>query len=249
MRTLFISLLLLFSLYATAQNKRVLYQEQTWLGYSPQIKLSKHWGLWFDSEIHTNDHYFNGFSQATFRVAGTYYNRKNNKFTGGYGYTDFFPGENHAYISIAEHFAWEQYQWFRNTKKTKLMQWVRVEEKFKKNVVDNYTAADNSTLVYKARYNILYQISLSSKGMVPKALALSMGDELYLYYGPHVNNHLFDQNRIFIGLSYSVNAHDNLQVGVMNMLQEDLSGQFKDTNVLRFSFFQNIDLGKSKSTE
>ncbi|MCW3088231.1 MAG: hypothetical protein JWQ78_1617, partial [Sediminibacterium sp.] len=223
-----------------AQHKPVVYQQQSWVGYYPQVKFSKHWGLWFDSEIHTNDHYFNGFSQATFRLAGTYYNNRLNKFTVGYGYTDFFPGENHAFVSIPEHFAWQQYQWYHNTRKHKLMQWLRLEERFKNDVVDNYTAADTYTFTYRARYNVYYQLPLTKKGLVAHSLAVAMGDELYLYYGPRVQNHVFDQNRVFLGLSYAVNGHDNLVLGVMNMLQEDLSGQFKDNNVLRLSFFQNV---------
>jgi hypothetical protein len=232
---------------AGAQPKPVIYTQQSWVGYYPQLKFSKHWGIWFDSEIHTNDHYFNGFSQATFRLAGTYYNDKLNKFTAGYGYTNYFPGDDHAYISIPEHFAWQQYQWFAFTNKRKLMQWIRLEEKWKRDVADDHTAANTSTFTYKARYNIYCQLPLNKKGLIPHSLALAMGDELYLYYGPHTENHLFDQNRVFIGLSYSVNSHDNLVLGIMNMLQEDLSHQFKDNNVLRLSFFQNI--GQMKRSE
>ena len=235
----------MLSLYSSAQNKPVIFQQQSWAGYSPQVKFSTHWGTWFDSEIHTNDHYFNAFSQATFRLGGTYYNNKQNKFTVGYGYTDFFPGDNHQYISIPEHFVWQQYQWFHYFKKSKLMQWVRLEEKYINDVIDNYSSANTYTLTYKARYNIFYQISLNKKGMIAKSLSLAMGDEFYLYYGPHIQNQVFDQNRIFLGFSYLVNAHDNLQFGVMNILQEDVSGkQFKDNNVLKVSFFQNIGLIK-----
>ena len=250
MRILLLSFLLLFSLSAAAQHKPVLFQQQSWIGYYPQVKFAKHWGLWFDSEVHTNDHYFNGFSQATLRLAATYYNNKNNKFTVGYGYTDYFPGEDHAYISIPEHFAWEQYQWFSNSRRNKLMQWIRLEQKFKEDVLDNYTAAGTYTFMYRARYNIYYNVSLNSKGLLPESLSLVMGDELYLYYGPHIENHVFDQNRIFLGLSYAVNAHDNLVFGLMNMYQGDLSGtQFKDNNVLRLSFFENIGTIKFKHTE
>ncbi len=237
--------LLVLPFQSSAQHKPVIYEQQSWLGYFPQVKLSKHWGLWFDSEIHTSDHYFNGFLQATFRVGGTYYNNKLNKFTVGYGFTDFFPGENHQYISIPEHFAWQQYQWFNYFKKSKLMQWIRLEEKFKNDVIDNYTKADTYKVTYKTRYNIYYQLPLNKKGIVPNSIALATGDELYLYYGPQLQNHVFDQNRIFLGFSYQVNAHDNLVFGVMNIVQRDESGtQIKDNNVLKVSFFQNLGLFK-----
>jgi hypothetical protein len=241
MRSIFFLFSFMICLGLAAQHKPVIYQQQAWVGYYPQLKFSKHWGIWFDSEIHTADHYFDGFSQATLRLAGTYYNNRKNKFTAGYGISDFFPGENHKYISINEQFLWEQYQWFKYRPRTKLMQWLRMEEKWKTDVLDDYTAAPSKSFIYRWRYNIFYTLSLSKKGMVPKALSLALGDEIYLYYGPHVANHLFDQNRVFVGFSYAVNAHDNLVFGVMNMLQEDLSGnQYKDNNVLRLSLFQNI---------
>ncbi len=123
------------------------------------------------------------------------------------------------------------------------MQWVRMEQKFKENVIDNYTAAETYTLTYKIRYNIFCTIPLTKKGLVAHSLGLSLGDEIYLYYGPHIPNHVFDQNRVFVGFSYAVNSHDNLVFGLMNMLQEDGSGtQYKDNNVLRVSLFQSITL-------
>lgn len=239
---------ILFPLLLSAQSRPVVYQQQAWLGYYPQLKFSTHWGIWFDSEIHTAENYFSGFSQATFRLAGTYYNRKKNKFTAGVGYTDYFPGENHPGAATGENFFWEQYQWFNNNKRAKLMQWIRLEEKWKQDVSPDHTPSDNWSFMYRTRYNIFYQLSLSSKGVAPHVLSLAMGDELYLYYGPSLPNHLFDQNRIFLGLSYSVNSHDNLVFGVTNIYQEDLSGkQFKDNNVIRLSFFQNI--GVMRATE
>lgn len=234
---------LLFSLHSFAQNKPVIYQQQSWAGWFPQVKFSQHWGIWFDSELHTNDHYFNGFSQTAFRLGLSYYNNKGNKFTVGYGYADYFPGENHQFVSIPEHHSWEQYQWFHNSKKQKLMQWLRLEQKFKGNVIDDHTPPTDYTLSYKLRYEIFYTLSLTKRGIIPGSLSLAAGNELYLYYGPHIPNHLFDQNRIFLGFSYAVNAHDNLVFGVSNIFQENGSGTgYMDMNVLRLSLFQNITL-------
>lgn len=246
MHKLFLLFLLLVTLHSQAQNKPLVYEQQSWAGWNLQVKTSARWGIWFDTETHTADHYFNGFSQSTVRLAGTYYNRNNTKFTVGYGYTRYFPGENHQYISIPEHFGWQQYQWFHNTKKTRLMQWIRLEEKFKNNVIDNYTADNTYTFTYKARYNIFYQIALNREGLGAHRLSLAMGNELYLYYGPHTPNHLFDQDRVFLGFSYAVNNHDNLVFGVLNILSENQAGtQYKDNNILRVTFFENISLHNS----
>jgi hypothetical protein len=78
---------------------------------------------------------------------------------------------------------------------------------------------------------------------VPKAISLALGEELYLYYAPRNHNHLFDQNRLFLGFSYAVNAHDNLVLGVINIIQENGAGTaYTDNNVFRLSLFQNIGL-------
>lgn len=228
---------------AHAQSKPVRYEQQAWAGWFPQIRFSKHFGLWADAEIHTADHYFNGFSQATVRLAATYYNNRSNKFTAGYGFTDLFPGENHPDVALQEHFGWEQYQCYHIRQKTKLMQWVRAEQKFRNSAIDSHTASSDYTLTHKLRYNIFYQVALNKKGLVPHALALAMGNELYLYYSPNAHNHLFDQNRIFLGFSYAVNGHDNLVFGITNILQENSAGTaYTNTNVLRVSLFQNFGL-------
>lgn len=235
--------LLVLCIHTYAQNKPVTYEQQSWAGWYPQVKFSKHWGIWFDSEIHTNDHYFNGFSQAVFRLAASYYNPAGNKFTAGYGYTDYFPGETHPTLSIPEHFTWEQYQWFGKGAKHKLMQWLRLEQKFKENLADDHTLAGTFTTTHRFRYNVFYTHSLSSKGLLPHALSLALGDELYLYYGAKISNHVFEQNRIFLGFSYALNPHDNLVFGITNIFQENVAGTaYTNLNVLRVSLFQNLDL-------
>lgn len=242
LRKLFLFLLLLCTAFiARTQSKPVRYEQQAWAGWFPQVRLTRHFGLWADAEIHSADHFFNGFSQATFRLAATYYNNRNNKFTAGYGFTDFFPGENHPHVALQEHFGWEQYQWFHTKQRTKLMQWIRAEQKFRNSTIDSYTASADYTLTHKLRYNVFYQVALNKKGFVPHALALAMSNELYLYYSPDAHNHLFDQNRIFLGLSYAVNRHDNLVFGVTNIFQENSAGTaYTNTSVLRVSLFQNL---------
>ncbi len=233
--------LFLLPLALFAQQKSVVYEQQIWPGYNFNIKFNNRWGIWLDGEVHTNDHYFNNFSQFTLRFAGTYFLKNNNKFTAGYGYTDNLPGEGHKNISIPEHQLWEQFQWFNNTSKHKLMQWVRLEQKRKENVLNDSTAADNFTNTYKVRYNIFYSLPLSKKGFNPKSLSLAFGDELYLYYSPTLSNHVFDQNRTFIGFSFAVNKHDNFVFGYMNIQQQNAAAtQLKISSVIKGTLFLNI---------
>lgn len=222
-------------------QKTVVYEQQIWPGYNANIKFNPRWGIWTDGEIHTNDHYFHHFSQFTFRLAGTYFLKNNNKFTAGYGYTDFLPGEGHENFSIPEHFTWQQFQWFNNGAKHKLMQWVRAEQKWKENQLNDSTLSNDFTSTYKLRYNIFYSLPLSNRGFAAKALSLALGDELYLYYGPTSSNHVFDQNRLFLGFSYAVNKHDNFVFGYMNIQQQNAAAtQLKISSIIKATLFLNI---------
>ncbi|OZA67592.1 MAG: hypothetical protein B7X72_03500 [Sphingobacteriia bacterium 39-39-8] len=130
---------------------------------------------------------------------------------------------------------------FHEYKKHKLMNWVRLEEKWKADVLNDSTKAGSFTNYYKLRYNVFYQLPLSRDGFAPKTLSLALGDEIYLYYGPTLSNHVFDQNRLFLGFSYAVNKHDNLVFGYLNILQQNQAGtQYKNSSILKATMFWNF---------
>jgi hypothetical protein len=57
----------------------------------------------------------------------------------------------------------------------------------------------------------------------------------------------FDQNRFFVGLKFNTSAHDNLQLGYMNLFQQLAAGnQFRNMHVFRLFYFQNLDLRRKK---
>jgi hypothetical protein len=227
---------------ALLAQKNVVYEQQIWPGYNANIKFNHRWGIWLDGEVHTNDHFLNNFSQFTLRFAGTYFLKNNNKFTTGYGYTDYLPGEGHRNIAVPEHFIWQQFQWFNNTSRYKLMQWVRTEEKWKENVLNDSTIAHNYTSTYKLRYNVFYTVPLNGTRFTPKSLSFSLGDELYLYYGPTYSNRVFDQNRVFIGFSYAVNKHDNFVFGYLNIQQQNATAtQLKISSIIKATLFLNLN--------
>ncbi|OYU56670.1 MAG: hypothetical protein CFE25_05440 [Chitinophagaceae bacterium BSSC1] len=238
---IFCILLALVFITGLKAQKPVQYEQQTWVGYNINYKLHPRWGAWLDGEVHTKDHFFNEYSQFTLRFAGTYFLKNKNRFTAGYGFTDFFPGDNHKQIAIPEHFLWQQFQFFMNTSKHKLMNWVRVEEKWKADVLNDSTTTGSFTNYYKLRYNVFYQLPLSRDGFAAKTLSLALGDEVYLYYGPTLSNHVFDQNRLFLGFSYAVNKHDNLVFGYLNIMQQNQAGtQYKNSSIFKATMFMNF---------
>ncbi|HVZ25698.1 MAG TPA: DUF2490 domain-containing protein [Sediminibacterium sp.] len=233
-------LLLYLPAWAGAQSHPLTSSFQSWAGYYPQVRFSKHWGVWVDMELHSGDAYA-GVSQSVFRLAGTWYNNRNNKFTAGYGHTQYYQGTGK--VAVPEDFSWQQYQWYTRPGRSKIMQWLRLEQKWKRNTIADKELAPGSQFSWKLRYEIFATLPLSKRGLVPGSLAIALGNEIYLYDAPGQPNHFFDQNRVFTGFSLAVNSHDNLVFGCTHILQENsAANQFKYLNVLRLSFFENIRL-------
>ena len=242
-----ICVLLVLFVHCDAQQKQVSYANQYWSNYQPQFRFSKHWGIWVDMEIHSKDNEISQVSQNIYRLTATYYITDRFKLSAGYGYTNYYPGDNHKYISEPEHHGLQQLQLYTYFRKKKLMQWIRLEEKFKRNVINDSTLANDYTFNYRVRYNCYYTLPLNKKGIIPHSLSLVLADEIYFNFGESIVNNHFDQNRVFGGLSYAVNEHDNLVLGYMNAYQKQASGyQYKSYNIVRLSFYETIDLRKKK---
>ncbi len=82
-------------------------ENQLWLGYFNQTRVTDKWGLWLDLHYRTTNHYINDASKALGRVALTYYLTDDIKLSNGYEYTNHFPDEGHANISQPEHRIWQ----------------------------------------------------------------------------------------------------------------------------------------------
>ncbi|MEO6498978.1 MAG: DUF2490 domain-containing protein [Mucilaginibacter sp.] len=222
--------------------------QQLWFGYSTQTRFSDKWGLWIDLHLRTKDDFVNNLSQSIVRTGLTYYVNDATKLTAGYAWVNLFPGDNHKYISQPEHRLWQQIQWHTNYRNKKMMQWIRLEEKFKHKILNDSALAQGYNFNYKLRYNFWYEFPLSKKGIVPGALSFIFNDELHINFGKQIVNNYFDQNRLFVGLKYQVNPHDNLQAGYMNLFQQLAAGnRYKNINAVRVFYFHNLDLRRKNN--
>lgn len=231
---------------STAQTtKTVTHVNQAWLGYFNQTRFSDKWGLWADVQLRTKESFVNNFSQSIARVGLTHYLTDNTKLTLGYAYVSNYAGDNHANITQPEHRIWQQIQWHSKFPRLRLMQWVRLEEKFKHKIADNDHLADGYGYNWKVRYNFFLNLPLSKKAFAPHSLSFVLNDELHINFGKEIVYNYFDQNRLFIGFSYHTNAGDNLQFGYMNLFQQQAGGNtYKDVSAARVFYFHNLDLRK-----
>ena len=227
------------------QTKQTEHLQQTWLGYFNQTRFSNKWGVWGDFHLRTKEDFISDFSQSIIRVGLTYYLRDDTKFTAGYAYVSHYPADNHKNVTMPEHRPWQQLQWHTRGAKLRLMQWIRLEERFRRKILNDDELAHGYNFNFRARYNILAQFPLSKKSFHPKTLSFIVNDELHVNFGKQVVYNYFDQNRFFTGFAYHVNKHDNLQVGYMNVFQQLASGnKYRSNHVARIFYFHNLDLRK-----
>jgi hypothetical protein len=233
---------------AAQQTKTTEHFNKVWLAYFNQTRFSDKWGMWADVHLRTKDEWVDGLAQNIIRLGATYYIADNTKFTAGYAYITDFPGDGHKNISVYEHRPWQQIQW--HTKyggNKKMMQWFRLEERYRRKVLNDDALADGYNFNWRIRYNIWYEIPFYKNGTDPKSWSFILNDEVHVNFGKQIVNNYFDQNRFFLGFKYQTGKHSNLQFGYMNWFQQLAAGnKYRNSHVARVFFFQNFDLRRKK---
>lgn len=228
-----------------SQTKQTETVEQIWLAYNNQTRFSKKWGSWTDIHLRTKEDFVKDFSQSILRFGLTYYLNDDTKLTAGYAYVSHYPAEGHENVTQPEHRPWQQLQWHSKYSKLRLMQWFRLEERFRRKVKDDDELADGYNFNFRMRYNISFQLPLSQKKFQPGTLSFVVNDEAHINFGKQIVYNYFDQNRFFLGFAYHTNKTDNLQFGYMNVFQQLAAGnKYKMAHVARVFYFHNLDLRK-----
>ena len=216
---------------------------QLWFGYLNQTRLSDKWGIWTDLHLRTKEEFVNNFSRSIIRLGLTYYVTDATKLTAGYAYVSIYPADGHQNVTQPEHRLWQQVQWHTKYGKKRMMQWFRLEERFRRKILNDSTLAEGYNFNYRIRYNIWYDIPLSKKGIVPKSLSFVVNDEVHINFGKQIVNNYFDQNRFFLGFKYQFDDNNNVQLGYMNLSQQLSAGnKYRSLHTIRLFYFQNFDL-------
>lgn len=242
----------IFSLPITlnAQEKQTNTVDQVWLGYFNQTRITNKWGIWFDGHLRTKEDFIKDLSQGIARFGLTYYLSDATKLTAGYAYVHHFPSDNHKNVAQPEHRPWQQIQWHTKYSKIRTMQWVRLEERYRRKIQDETHLAEGYNFNFRIRYNLFLQYPLGNKHFEPNTFSFVLNDEVHFNFGDQIVYNYFDQNRLFLGFNYHINKHDNLQFGYMNLFQQLAAGdKYKYINSARVFYFHNLDLRRKSKVE
>jgi len=240
-RFFFLPVIFIFLNKNSNAQKQVTKLQQVWVGYINQTRFSTKWGMWGDLQFYTKQDLFSNIYENIVTAGIVYYINNNTKLTAGYSYAHLYPTDN---LAQPEHRPWQQVMWHSNYSRLHLVQWFRLEERFR-HKISNGELVDGYNFNYRARYNFLLIAALSKTAFAPNTISFVLNNELFINFGNQIVNNYFDQNRFFIGFSYHTNKHDNLQFGYLNVFQELAAGnQYRSINAVRVIYFHNLDLRK-----
>lgn len=237
-----------FAIVCAQTTKSVTNENQIWLGYFNQTRLTNKIGLWLDLHVRTKEEFTNSLSQIIIRPGITYHIDDNTRITLGYAYVNNYPAEGHNSISQPEHRMWQQFQWHTDYTRTKLTQAIRLEEKYKHKILNDSTLADGFNFNYKIRYNLTCEVPFSR--LPTNKFSFILNNEVHINFGKEIIYNYFDQNRFFVGFKVNIRKHDNLQLGYMNRFQQLPSGnKYRNNNIIRLFYLQNFDFRRKKLHE
>jgi hypothetical protein len=227
-------------------QKEVQSVQQIWAGVFNQTRFNDRWGMWADLHLRTKADFTKDFSSGILRFGLTYYLKDDVKLTAGYAFINHFPADAHPDISQPEHRPWQQIQWHNRYPKLRVMQWVRLEERYRRKLAGGQLA-DGYNFNYRVRHAMMLMFPLGKRRFQPKSLSFVVNDELHINFGKEIVLNPYDHNRFFLGFNYHLNAHDNLQFGYMNFFQQQAAGnKFRSLHVARVFLFHNLDLRKKE---
>jgi hypothetical protein len=241
---LFIILVTPFSFSQTTE-KHLHSREQLWVGYFNQTRFTNRWGLWADGHYRMTGDFVERPFQFLLRAAVTYYIKDNLRIHVGYVFAQHFPGKGLT-TTRTEHRPWQQLWWNQKYPGFSTRQWIRLEQRFNEKIVDD-VKQEGYNYNFRARYSFSISIPLKGKDIVAKTPFVNITDEVMLNFGSKIVYNTFDQNRISAALGYQITEQLNVQLGYMNIYQQEVSGSsYLLTHAVRLYFFHALDLRNSE---
>jgi len=234
---------------ASAAQKTIFQEDQTWLAIFNQTRFSKRWGFWTDVHFRLKNDFIKDPSQFLIRLGPTYYITDDVRFTVAYNFVNHFPDKNHPDVSQPEHRPFQQLQWYTRFPKSRLMQWIRLDERFRRKL-NAEKLAEGYDFNWRIRYNYVLFVALGKKGFSPGSIQLVLNDEIMFNFGQKIVYNYFDQNRLFAGLAYQFTKESHVQLGYMNVFQQQAAGnKYRSLHCIRLFYFHNLDWRKNQTHE
>lgn len=200
------------------QEKQTIHRNEQWVEYYSQFFLNNKYKIILDVGGRWRDNLNTGIIYFT-RIGLDYSLDEKINFQFGFTYVGYFLDNKKT--SLIEYRPYQEFSLKNNYKSTKILQRIRVEERFFEPRSSNYQSSFN----WRFRYMLMLDIPLFkfSKDNPNHRVSLGLGDEIFFNAGKRIVHNHFDQNRLL--LSPTFHFGENLNIGIT------WSNQYASTNI------------------
>lgn len=248
-RILNIAILVLTSNCVYGQ-KNIINQDLIWYGLVTTFNIHEKW--YFQNEIHER-HFVGPLAQHQFFIRSHMH-----RFLGNSGWEVsmgmglFFqnPGDPHSSIrlTVPELRPHIEFAYRQKLDNVILGHRYRVDARFFHNTNSTRTELEDGFDFgnFRFRYRLQATIPLFSLSD-NRSFKLKISDEIQLNAGNKISINVFDQNRIYGGISYDILQNLTFDIGYLHLFQQRTTGDFYNRNILRFTVSHRVNLRKNKA--
>lgn len=237
-----LTLIFLFPVLLSAQERTVKNGNQQWVQYYNQTKLTSRWTLLLDGGYRWRDGFSQG-AQYLVRFGAGFNVNSVLRLAAGFAHLGFLRG---GVIDKIEFRPYQEILLRQDLENLKLGHRFRVEERSFQLFEDGkYTG--ESSFNYRFRYRFFVNIPLfkCSKKQADRWLILGVGDEIFINGGRLVIHNFFDQNRILIGPILQFNEQFGIRLtGNFQFASTNAPDIFKYSKIFWLGINHKLDLKK-----
>jgi hypothetical protein len=183
----------------------------SWFMYFGNHKLSDKVGWHAEVQLRRNDVISNA-QQLLLRTGVDFYTKNNSRLTAGYAFIETHPyGEFAVANAFPEHRIWQQFLTSQSLGKVKLSHRYRLEQR----MIGNSSTGKFSNGRYENRFRYMAKVVLNLTHS-EKPIFLAAYDEVFVNFGKEVAYNLFDQNRLYGAIGFTLSPDVKVEVGYLN---------------------------------
>jgi len=192
----------LFPVIVCEAQKNITHNNQQWLQYYNQLKLSESLTLFSDASLRRIDN-FNHWQQLALRTGIGYQLFENLNGVTGFGCFESF---NYNKPSKIEFRPYQELNTSQEFGKISVQHRFRAEGRYFRTIPDGEIT---SNFNFRFRYRLFFKTAILklSKTIPERKLFLNFGDELFINAGKEITYNMLDNNRMLFGLSFQVNKN------------------------------------------
>jgi hypothetical protein len=255
-----VTLLAMFALLtvniAFSQNTRLEDANQIgWINYFGTFKLDSKFGIHTEYQLR-RDNYVTDKQQGLLRVGLNYQANPKLQLRLGYAAIETYPYGDIPINGMGKDFT--EHRIYQMATVSDKISNVDISHRFmlEQRWIGRYTRAELTTeddflFLNRLRYMVRLQVPLKGKSIQSKTPYVALYNEIFIGFGPNVNENIFDQNRLGALLGYKFNDTLRIEGGFLNQIVQ-LGREVNNRNVFQnnsgfiINSIFNFDLSKKK---